>query len=62
MKNPWAVHQAQVTLDYDPNSRIRTWFFGGLNFHLEHHLFPSICHINYPGMAKWSRRRAVNSA
>jgi linoleoyl-CoA desaturase len=52
MKNPWAVHQAEVTLDYDRHSRVRTWFFGGLNFHLEHHLFPSICHVNYPGMAK----------
>jgi linoleoyl-CoA desaturase len=52
MKNPWAVHQAQVTLEYDRHSCIRTWFFGGLNFHLEHHLFPSICHINYPGMSK----------
>jgi linoleoyl-CoA desaturase len=52
LKNPWAVHQAEVTLDYDRHSRIKTWFFGGLNFHLEHHLFPSICHINYPGMSK----------
>lgn len=51
MKNPWAVHQADVTLDYDRHSRVRTWFFGGLNFHLEHHLFPSICHVNYPGMS-----------
>jgi linoleoyl-CoA desaturase len=52
MKNPWAVHQAEVTLGYDRHSRVRTWFFGGLNYHLEHHLFPSICHINYPGMSK----------
>ncbi len=52
MKNPWAVHQAEVTLDYDRHSRIKTWLLGGLNFHLEHHLFPSICHINYPGMSK----------
>jgi linoleoyl-CoA desaturase len=51
MNNPWAVHQAQVTLDFDRRSRVRTWFFGGLNFHLEHHLFPSICHINYPGLS-----------
>jgi linoleoyl-CoA desaturase len=52
MQSPWAVHQAEVTLNYDRHSKIRTWFFGGLNFHLEHHLFPSICHVNYPGMAK----------
>jgi linoleoyl-CoA desaturase len=52
MENPWAVHQAQVTLDFDRHSPIKTWFLGGLNFHLEHHLFPSICHVNYPGMSK----------
>lgn len=52
MKNPWAVHQAQVTLDFDRHSPIKTWLLGGLNFHLEHHLFPGICHVNYPGMSK----------
>jgi linoleoyl-CoA desaturase len=52
MKNPWAVHQAEVTLDFDRRSRVKTWFFGGLNYHLEHHLFPSICHVNYPGISK----------
>jgi linoleoyl-CoA desaturase len=52
LQNPWAVHQAEVTLDFDRGSRVKTWFFGGLNFHLEHHLFPSICHVNYPGMSR----------
>ena len=52
MENPWAVHQAQVTLDFDRHSPVKTWFLGGLNFHVEHHLFPSICHVNYPGMSK----------
>ena len=52
MKNPWAVHQAQVTVGFDRQSPIKTWLLGGLNFHLEHHLFPGICHVNYPAMAK----------
>ncbi|MGA2107623.1 MAG: acyl-CoA desaturase [Syntrophorhabdales bacterium] len=52
MENPWAVHQTQVTLDFDRHSPVKTWFLGGLNFHIEHHLFPSICHVNYPGMSK----------
>jgi linoleoyl-CoA desaturase len=52
MRNPWAVHQAQVTVDFDRHSPVRTWFLGGLNFHLEHHLFPGICHVNYPFLAK----------
>jgi linoleoyl-CoA desaturase len=52
MENPWAVHQARVTLDFARRSRIVTWPVGGLNYHLEHHLFPTICHIHYPAITK----------
>jgi len=52
MKNPWAVHQARVTLDFARANRIVGWILGGLNFHLEHHLFPTICHIHYPAITK----------
>ncbi|HEY3277805.1 MAG TPA: acyl-CoA desaturase [Syntrophorhabdaceae bacterium] len=52
MKNPWAVHQARVALDFARNSRIVRWPVGGLNFHLEHHLLPTICHIHYPALTK----------
>jgi linoleoyl-CoA desaturase len=52
MDNPWAVHQAEVTLDFARRSKIATWPVGGLNYHLEHHLFPTICHIHYPAITK----------
>jgi linoleoyl-CoA desaturase len=29
-----------------------SWFVGGLNFQVEHHLFPNICHVHYPEIAK----------
>ena len=48
---PWAVHQALVTLDFARNDAVLTLLLGGLNFHKEHHLFPPICHVNYPGIA-----------
>jgi linoleoyl-CoA desaturase len=51
MEHPWAVHQAEVTLDFAQKNPVLTYFLGGLNFHLEHHLFPMICHINYPAMS-----------
>ncbi|MBN1129802.1 MAG: acyl-CoA desaturase [Chitinispirillaceae bacterium] len=51
MELPWAVHQAEVTLDFAQKNPVLTYFLGGLNFHLEHHLFPMICHINYPAMS-----------
>ena len=52
METPWAVHQAQATLDFGRPNRILRWPLGGLNFHLEHHLFPTICHVHYPAITK----------
>jgi linoleoyl-CoA desaturase len=51
IKKSWAAHQAEVTLDFAQKNRAATWLLGGLNFHLEHHLFPTICHIYYPSIA-----------
>ena len=51
MDVPWAVHQARVTVDFARDNRVLTWLLGGLNFHKEHHLFPTICHVNYPGIS-----------
>jgi linoleoyl-CoA desaturase len=51
MENPPMVHQAQVALDFARSSRVLTWLEGGLNYHKEHHLFPTICHINYPALS-----------
>jgi linoleoyl-CoA desaturase len=51
MEAPWAVHQAQATLDFGRNDRAATWYLGGLNFHREHHLLPLVCHVNYPALA-----------
>ena len=52
MEKPWAVHQALVTVDFSPGNRVLTWLVGGLNYHKEHHLFPLICHVHYPGISK----------
>jgi linoleoyl-CoA desaturase len=49
---PWAVHQANVTVDFARHNRVLTWLLGGLNYHKEHHLFPLICHVNYPAISK----------
>jgi linoleoyl-CoA desaturase len=48
----WAVHQVETTVNFAPDSRLACWFLGGLNFQIEHHLFPRICHIHYPALAK----------
>jgi linoleoyl-CoA desaturase len=48
---PWAEHQVETTVDFARNNRLVTWYLGGLNFQIEHHLFPRICHVNYPALA-----------
>lgn len=47
MENNWAIHQLLTTTDYSPNSRIFSWLIGGLNYQVEHHLFPNINHVHY---------------
>jgi linoleoyl-CoA desaturase len=47
IENEWAIHQLQTTANFSRRSRIMNWFIGGLNFQIEHHLFPNICHIHY---------------
>jgi linoleoyl-CoA desaturase len=51
MEAPWAVHQVRTTVDFARKSRVLAWLLGGLNFQIEHHLFPRICHINYPAIS-----------
>jgi linoleoyl-CoA desaturase len=41
-----------TTSNYAPKSRIFSWLIGGLNFQVEHHLFPNICHIHYSKISK----------
>jgi linoleoyl-CoA desaturase len=45
--NSWAVHQLYTTADFGRENNILSFFCGGLNFQVEHHLFPRICHVHY---------------
>ena len=51
IENEWAVHQLITTANFSRNNKLLSWFIGGLNFQIEHHLFPHICHVHYPGIA-----------
>ena len=49
---PWAVHQLETTVDFARGNRVLSWMIGGLNFQIEHHLFPRISHVHYPMVAR----------
>jgi len=52
IENEWAIHQIKTTANFAPGSQVVTWFAGGLNYQIEHHLFPRISHVHYPAISK----------
>lgn len=48
----FALHQLQGTVDFARDNRLITWYVGGLNYQVLHHLFPRVCHIHYPALSK----------
>jgi linoleoyl-CoA desaturase len=52
MDTPWAIHQLETTVDFARGNRALSWLIGGLNFQVEHHLFPRISHVHYPAVAR----------
>lgn len=52
IEEEWAIHQVRTTANFATRSKLVSWFMGGLNFQMEHHLFPKISHIHYPEINK----------
>lgn len=52
VEDEWTVHQLSTTANFATHNKVLTWLLGGLNFQVEHHLFPKISHIHYPEINK----------
>jgi linoleoyl-CoA desaturase len=52
MDHEWAIHEIETTANFAPTNPLVAWCLGGLNFQIEHHLFPRICHVHYPDISK----------
>ncbi|MBC8173415.1 MAG: acyl-CoA desaturase [Chitinophagales bacterium] len=50
IENCWAIHQMNTTVNFSTHNKWISWYVGGLNFQVEHHLFPKICHVHYPNI------------
>jgi linoleoyl-CoA desaturase len=48
----FAAHQLATTIDFARDNAVLSWYVGGLNFQAVHHLFPRVCHLHYPALAK----------
>ncbi|MDX2174677.1 MAG: acyl-CoA desaturase [Bacteroidota bacterium] len=52
LEDHWAQHQLRTTMNFANGDPVFSWLVGGLNYQVEHHLFPTICHIHYPKISK----------
>jgi linoleoyl-CoA desaturase len=52
IENEWAIHQIHTTANFATKNKTISWLLGGLNFQIEHHLFPRISHVHYPAISK----------
>lgn len=52
VEEEWAIHQLHTTANFATNNSTVSWLLGGLNFQIEHHLFPKVSHIHYPAISK----------
>lgn len=58
MESAWMVHQMQTTANFANGNRLLTWYVGGLNHQVEHHLFPKVCSVHYPALSRIVREVA----
>jgi linoleoyl-CoA desaturase len=56
LPDQFAIHQIATTANFATQSKVMTWLVGGLNFQIEHHLFPRIAHVHYPEVSKIVRQ------
>jgi linoleoyl-CoA desaturase len=59
LENNWAIHQLLTTTNFGNRSRLFSWYVGGLNFQIEHHLFPNVCHVHYRNIAEIVKQTAA---
>lgn len=52
LENNWAIHQLHTTTNFGHKEKLFSWYVGGLNYQVEHHLFPNVCHVHYRELAK----------
>jgi linoleoyl-CoA desaturase len=55
IEQEWALHQVSTTSNFATRNRFVSWLLGGLNFQVEHHLFPRVSHIHYPKISELVR-------
>lgn len=60
INNEWTIHELETTANFSRKSRLFGWLIGGLNYQIEHHLFPNICHVHYRNISPIVEKTALD--
>ena len=52
LPDEFAAHQIKTTANFATRNKLISWLVGGLNFQIEHHLFPKVSHVHYPAISE----------
>lgn len=58
-KLQWAEHELYTTSNFATKYPWCGFFFGGLNYQIEHHLFTHVCHVHYRKIAPIVKKTAL---
>ena len=59
VEGDWVKHQMMTTANFAPGNRVLSWFVGGLNYQVQHHLFPRMSHVHHRAVSKIVQETAV---
>jgi linoleoyl-CoA desaturase len=59
IENDWAIHQLNTTVNFSPDNKFISWYVGGLNYQVEHHLFQKVSHVHYPAISHIVKQTAA---
>jgi linoleoyl-CoA desaturase len=59
MEHAWLIHEMETTSNFGRHNRLLCWYVGGLNFQIEHHIFPRVCSVHYPAISDLVRATAA---
>ena len=59
IEEAWAIHQMQTTANFGRKDWLTNYLCGGLNMQVEHHLFPTVCHIHYAAISDIVKETAI---
>ena len=51
MEDAWLIHEMKTTANFARGNHLLSWYVGGLNYQIEHHLFPKVCSVHYPAIS-----------